>query len=94
MNLYQCEINVPKVLVGTLPVGHRFAFDSGIEHEVVDHGDSGTRVRKTSKVAKTITTTDAAGAKKSVKFVTHADSQVISSGSEVTPLGPPAPVKV
>lgn len=89
MNLYFCEINVKLVTVGSLPVNWRFAFASGIEHEVVAHSETGTTIRRTAKVAHSVT--DSTG--KKLRVSGPSKSEVISSGSEVTPLGaslPPA----
>lgn len=85
MNLYLCEVNVAKVLVGSLSVGWRFTFDSGVEHEVVSHGESGTTVRRTALMAHSVT--DSTG--KKLRVSAPARASVISSGSEVTPLGAP-----
>jgi hypothetical protein len=72
-----------KVTIGTLPVGARFTFASPIEHEVVAQGDMGTTIRKTSRVAKTVTDPSTG---KSTRVSAPAKSTMISSAAVVNTL--------
>lgn len=69
--------------VGSLEVGRRFAFSSGIEHEVVRHGEMGTSVRRLARVAKQVHDSTTG---KTIRFSSEAEPFIVSSASEVTPL--------
>lgn len=71
------------VKVSTLPIGSKFTFESGIEFEVMAHGESGTSVRKTKLVVATFTDPKTGKGK---KITGHAKPMQISAGSEVTPV--------
>lgn len=69
--------------VGTLAVGARYAPASGIQFEVVAHGEMGTTVRRVNRVMKTVHDKRTG---KTHKFSAQADPYMISSASPVTPI--------